>query len=205
MGMHPKGVAKSTSDPWGACIMTAELNCGAEGIGVGLGGVRTSETCTTSRRAKMSQTIVHVLGFMANSGTRRGFPVLLVGTSIISVKANGMGGLASPSRTSNPTQLSPRIAGIGRRLAPMEPPPHYPVAGWQAGSNRSDGVSLIPVPDWPSLISLVGSRRPLSWVSLLWRQDGLGAARERGSPPAARCPLPHHTPQYLILAFCLPR
>jgi hypothetical protein len=39
MGMHPKGVAKSTSDPWGACIMTAELNCGAEGIGVGLGAL----------------------------------------------------------------------------------------------------------------------------------------------------------------------
>src|SRR5271154_2070926 len=95
-------------------------------------------------------------------------------TLIISVKANA---IASPSRTSNPTQLSPRIAGIGHRLAPMEPPPHHPAAGWQAGrlvAMGSDRISLILVPDWPSLISLV------SWASLLWRQDGLGAARERG-------------------------
>ena len=112
-----------------------------------------------------------------------------------------MGGLASPSRTSNLTQLSPRIAGIGCRLAPMEPPPHYPVARWQAGSNGQRQNSLIPVPDWPSLISLVRSRRPLSWASLLWRQGGLGAAREKGK--SARYPLPAAPSHSTVPHSCL--
>jgi hypothetical protein len=112
-----------------------------------------------------------------------------------------MGGLVSPSRTANPTQLSPRIDGVGRKASSNGTSIALP-SGRLVAMGRGR-ISLILVPNWLSLISLVGSRRPLSWASILWRQDGLGAARERGEsrpPPAcplSRCPFTLHRTSYV--------
>jgi hypothetical protein len=135
-------------------MMGGCFTCGraAEGIGGGLGGVRTSETCTTSRRAKMFPDNSHVLGFMANPGTRKGFLVLLVGALrrfdtnyLCQSQCHGRSHLSIPNVKPDSIESThcrdwPQASSNGTSAA---------LPQWQAGRLV---VMLIPVPDWPSLI-----------------------------------------------------
>jgi hypothetical protein len=141
----------------------------------------------------------HVLGFMANPGTRKGFLVLLVGALrrfdtnyLCQSQCHGRSHLSIPNVKPDSIESThcrdwPQASSDGTSAA---------LPQWQAGRLV---VMLIPVPDWPSLIKPRWVQAP-AFLSLYfvaagrsWRSKGKGNSG----------PLPFHTPQYLILAFCL--